>query len=349
MKSISLVTLGLLLIFTSSTSISITETLDQIVERYHQDGYYNGTILVADKNGTLLKKAYGMADFDKRRPLDTSSTFYMASVSKQFTAMAIMLLKERKLLTIDDKLSKYFPSFPDWARSVTIRHLLTHTSGIPDYYGLGASRPGFTNTDVVEVVKGIMALRFAPGAKYEYSNTAYVLLSSIVQQISGMGFNSFMQKNVFQPIGMKSTVAYDETKPQRTNRCKGFDANGKEDDYPFFTTGGGGLYSNVDDMYQWHLALQTNKLVSAAAMSEVYSPMTLNDGSTSWYGFGWALDKDAPAFVSHGGTLTSFRTYIERDLATGSVIIMLNNVGKTKRDELLVEIRTLMKAGDSNH
>ncbi|MEQ8533224.1 MAG: serine hydrolase domain-containing protein [Imperialibacter sp.] len=348
MKSISLVTLGLLLIFTSSTSISITETLDQMVERYHKDGYYNGTILVADKNGILLKKAYGMADFDKRRPLDTSSTFYMASVSKQFTAMAIMLLKERKLLTIDDKLSKYFPSFPDWARSVTIRHLLTHTSGIPDYYGLGASRPGFTNTDVVEVVKGIMALRFAPGAKYEYSNTAYVLLSSIVQQISGMGFNSFMQKNVFQPIGMKSTVAYDETKPQRTNRCKGFDANGKEDDYPFFTTGGGGLYSNVEDMYKWHQALQSYQLVSQATMAEGYSPMTLNDGVVSWYGFGWMLDEKKTNRVLHTGTLTSFRTYIERNLDNGQVIIMLNNVGKTKRDELLAEIRTLLRAHADN-
>lgn len=342
MKHLTALFLSCILLCACSTSEPLTDQLDRLVSKYHDDGYYNGTILIADSTGVLLKKAYGMADFEAREPLDVTSTFYMASLSKQFTAMAIVLLKESGRLTFDDTLSTYFPDFPDWSGSVTIRHLLTHTSGIPDYYELGAAMPGFANADVVAVAQQIDSLHFAPGAQYEYSNTAYVLLSSIVQQVSGQGFNDFMQQNVFEPLQMTSTVAYDETKPDRVNRCKGFDADGKEDDYRYFTTGGGGLYSNVDDMYRWHLALQRNQLVSASTMAEAYAPMPLTDGSTSWYGFGWMLDEDNRNRVLHTGTLTSFRTYIERDLATGRVIIMLNNVGKTKREELLAELQSLL-------
>jgi CubicO group peptidase (beta-lactamase class C family) len=343
MRFIAAFIIGTLFLGACSQQENLTDQLHKIVEKYHNEGFYNGTILIADSSGTLLKEAYGMADFDANKSLDVTSTFYMASVSKQFTAMAIMLLKEDGRLTFDDTLSTYFLSFPSWANSVTIRNLLTHTSGIPDYYGLGAAVPGFTNSDVVKVVERIDSLNFAPGDQYEYSNTAYVLLSSIVQQVSGEGFNEFMQKNVFKPTGMTSTVAYDETMPERINPCKGFDAGGKEDDYQYFTTGGGGLYSNVEDMYKWHQALQSYKLVSKATMEEAYKPMILNDGSTSWYGFGWRIDEDNPNSVRHNGTLTSFRTYIERGLEDGQVIIMLNNVGKTKKDELLAEIRALMR------
>ncbi len=319
-------------------------SLDAIVAQYHHDGFYNGTILIADSTGILLEEAYGMADFAEAIPLQVNSTFYLASVSKQFTAMAIMLLYERKQLHFDDRLSKYFPQFPSWADSVTLRHLLTHTSGIPDYYDLGLAKPGFTNADVVDVAEGISVLNFTPGEKYEYSNTAYVLLSSIVQQVSGMGFSAFMRENVFEPLDMSFTVAYDESKPERKNRCKGFDAEGNEDDYPYYTTGGGGIYSNVRDLYKWHLALQKNQLVTAATFAEALKPMKLNSGELSYYGFGWVLDRQRASRAFHTGTLTSFRTYIERDLSTGRVIIMLNNVGKTRREELLESINYYLNA-----
>lgn len=325
-----------------SQKTDIGKKLDNIVTRYHQNGVYNGTILIADSTGILLKKSYGLADFATGEPLNISSTFYLASVSKQFTAMAVLLLKEQGRLSLDDTLGQLLPDLPSWATSVTVRHLLTHTSGIADYYNLGAARPGFTNADVVNVVRGMDSLNFAPGSKFEYSNTGYVLLSSIVQQVSGQGFNEFMQQNVFEPAGMAITVAYDESRPDRKNRCKGFDADGKEDDYPYFTTGGGGIYSNAEDLYNWHLALQNGLLILPEAMKEAYTPVQLSNGSVSWYGFGWMLDEENPAVVLHTGTLTSFRTYIERDLATGRVIIMLNNVGKTQREELLEELRTAM-------
>ena len=318
------------------------QRLEQLAERYFAEGYYNGTILVADSTGILLEKAYGMADFANSIPLQPASTFYLASVSKQFTAMAIMLLYERAQLSFDDQLSSFFPNLPDWADSVTIRHLLTHTSGIPDYYELGLAKPGFTNKDVVALAGAIEKLNFPPGAKYEYSNTAYVLLSSIVQQVTQQGFNDFMQANIFGPSGMTSTVAYDESKPERKNRCKGFDAEGKEDDYLYFTTGGGGIYSNVQDLYKWHLALQGHKLVAQSTFAQGLKPMTLSDSTLSYYGFGWMLVKNVPDRVFHTGTLTSFRTYIERDLKTGSVVIMLNNVGKTKREELLEELNEIL-------
>lgn len=318
------------------------EKLEKLAEKYFAEGYYNGTILVADSTGILLEKAYGMADFADSIPLQPASTFYLASVSKQFTAMAVMLLYERGQLSFEDKLSSFYPELPGWADTVTIRHLLTHTSGIPDYYELGLARPGFTNKDVVALTGDIEKLNFSPGAKYEYSNTAYVLLSSIVQQLAQQGFNDFMQANVFGPAGMSATVAYDESKPERKNRCKGFDAEGKEDDYPYLTTGGGGIYSNVQDLYRWHLALQTNKLVASSTFEQAFKPMVLSDGNLSHYGFGWMLDEKNPDRVFHTGTLTSFRTYIERDLKTGMVVIMLNNVGKTKREELLEELAAIL-------
>lgn len=319
------------------------ETLSELIERYYKEGYYNGTILIADSTGILLEQAYGMADFADSARLSVNSTFYLASLSKQFTAMAVMLLRERGLLSYDDPLSRYFPSFPPWAGSVTIRHLLTHTSGIPDYYELDAAMPGFTNADVESVAAAVERLNFSPGEKYEYSNTAYVLLSSIVQKVSGMGFNQFMQQNVFGPLGMTSTVAYDESRPERIGRCKGFDADGNEDDYPYFTTGGGGIYSNVKDLYKWHMGLQDGLLVPKASYAEAFKPMKINDGSLSWYGFGWMLDNENPNRIFHTGTLTSFRTYIERDIRSQRFIVMLNNVGKTKREELMQEIRSVLE------
>jgi len=343
MKSLLLYSVSIVWLLSCQPTKDREARLDELVSRYHADGFYNGTILIADSTGVLLEKAYGMADFATAKLLDVTSTFYMASVSKQFTSMAIMLLKDEGKLTFDDTLKRFFPDFPLWANTVTIRHLLTHTSGIPDYYALGLAKPGFTNTDVVNLSREIDSLQFSPGSRYEYSNTAYVLLSSIVQKVSGRGFNAFMQERVFGPLQMSGTVAFDETKPERFNPCKGFDAEGKEDDYLYFTTGGGGLYSNVGDMYKWHLALQEGRLVAASTMKEALSPMKLNDGSLSWYGFGWMLNETQPNIVYHTGTLTSFRTYIERDLETGLAIIMLNNVGKTKRDELLIELKAAIE------
>lgn len=343
MKSLLICSLSALWLLSCQPSENRHDELDELVSRYHGDGFYNGTILIADSTGVLLEKAYGMADFAAEKALDVTSTFYMASVSKQFTSMAIMLLKDEGKLTFDDTLQRFFPDFPWWANTVTIRHLLTHTSGIPDYYALGLAKPGFTNADVVNLSKEIDSLLFVPGSRYEYSNTAYVLLSSIVQKVSGQGFHAFMRERVFEPLQMSKTVAFDETKPERFNPCKGFDAEGKEDDYVYFTTGGGGLYSNVGDMYKWHLALREGRLAAVSTMEEALSPMKLNDGSLSWYGFGWMLNETQRSVVYHEGTLTSFRTYIEQDLKTGLVIIMLNNVGKTKRDGLLKELKAAIK------
>jgi CubicO group peptidase (beta-lactamase class C family) len=291
---------------------------------------FNGTILVSEKGSVIYRNSFGYANPVTKEPLNNKSVFYLASLSKQFTAMAIMMLREKNKLSYNDKLSKYFPEFPAYANEVTIRHLLTHTSGIPDHYRLGIIKTDLKNSDVLAALIKQNKLDFKPGEKFSYSNGGYVLLALIVEKVSGVSLSTYLQNNIFKPLKMSGTLVYDESKPAIMNRVVGSNMFDDIDDYQLLTTGAGGMFSTIDDMSIWDRALYTEKLVSQKTLGEAYALTVLNDGTLSNYGFGWVINELGPnKLVAHSGSMAGFRTQISRDLTNRTAYIILTNKGNT--------------------
>lgn len=302
--------------------------IDHFMQHAADHGLFNGTILVAEQGEVIYRNAFGYADFENRIPLTPETAFYLASVSKQFTTMAVMILREQGKLSFSDRLSTYFPEFPDYADEVTIRHLMTHTSGIADHYRLGAYHPGLTNEEVRELLAGLDLLDFEPATKYRYSNGGYVLLAMIIEKVSGQPLHTFLKEQVFEPLGMDRTLVYDASRPVIENRAIGYNQAGQKDDYEILTTGAGGMFSTVDDLFKWDRALYTEKLVSRKTLEEAYTPTALNNGEISNYGYGWGVSvSNGGKIVSHGGSLNGFRTYIGRNLVNRNTLIFLTNNG----------------------
>ncbi len=304
------------------------DNIDALMQHCYDNGLFNGTIMVTQNGETIYKNAFGFADKAANRALTNESAFYLCSVSKQFTTMAVMILKEQGKLDYDDTLSKYFPQYPDYADTVTIKHLMTHTSGVPDHYNLGAYKVGLNNQDVLELLVKQEKLNFSPGEKYQYSNGGYVMLAMIVEKVAGMPFHTFMDAAVFEPLGMNNTLVFDESSPTVDDRAVGYNMTGDLDDYEIFTTGAGGIYSNIADLHLWDQSLYTEKLISKATLNEAFTPTTLNSGEISNYGYGWGISENEGAkSIQHSGSLSGYRTYIKRNLYDNSGYILLTNNG----------------------
>jgi CubicO group peptidase (beta-lactamase class C family) len=299
-------------------------------------------LLVIDHDEIVYSKCYGLADLETQRSITTDTSFYLASISKQFTAMAIMLLAERGQLSFDDRLLAYFPRFPSWGAEITLRHMLHHTSGRPDYFLFFKPHNGdelivardmicVTNEDVLNRAMDLAGLEFPVGAQYAYGGTGYVLLAMIAAIISGQSFADFLKANVFDPLGMKHTVAYDASRPARHKLVRGYlEEEGQFEhwDYPLLTVCDGGLFSTLDDLCLWDQALNTERLVPKATLELAFTSGTTNDGTPLSYGFGWYTNVfPGLRHVAHGGSLGPYNNYIIRFLDTQRMIIVLTNLG----------------------
>lgn len=311
------------------------------VDTYLSVEGYNGSIAITEQGEILYQAAFGLRDLQTGDSMRVSTPFYLASVAKQITAMSILMLSERKVLSLDDSVSKYFPELP-YGDSVQVRHLLTHTSGIPDYYDMGVFEWGMTNDRVYQALLDRPRLDFSPGSAYDYSNSAYVLLSMIVAKASGVSYREFIRQEIFDPLDMKQSEVYDETRPEILNRAIGFDSARQGLDYDAYTTGGGGIFSNVTDMIKWERALYTDQFVSASTLREAYQPFQLSDGKLSYYGFGWRIDPEDPNHVFHSGSLVGFRTYMDRQLDQKRMILLLTNNSNENLEEIVEHLRSMV-------
>ncbi|MDP9046982.1 MAG: beta-lactamase family protein, partial [Bacteroidota bacterium] len=327
--------------------------LDSLFGTLSAQGYLNGTVLIADGGKPVYEKAFGYADFDKKRPLTNQTMFELASVSKQFTAMAVMQLHEKGLLSYNDSLTKYFPAIP--YHGITIEHLLRHTSGIPEFLSwderqVDVNRVNYNKDILAALVKNKIPLNFKPGDALSYSNTNYVLLALIVEKVSGLSFSDYLDKNIFKPLGMAHTRVY----PQRSavqkvedyafgylydpNRGK-FVVNDslKANRYQFYFDGIAGPYgisSNTEDMLKWDQALYTNKLISQKEQDAAYITSKLNDGKDAVfagipYGFGWLVLPPLPETgrrYAHSGGYPGYMTMIVRFPDKNKTIILLTNI-----------------------
>ena len=310
---------------------------------------FNGNILVAEKGKPIYQQSLGFADYNTKRMLNDSSVFELASVSKQFTAMGIMILKDRKLLSYDNNIKKYFPHLP--YDNITIRNLLTHTSGIPSYedqFEKNWDRKKIAfNKDIIDMLSQRKdTLFFKPGTKWKYSNTGYALLASIIEKVSGMSYNDFMAVNIFQPLGMKNTFIYNSrrtTKKFPDNYALGFVYSDSlkryilPDELPAYDmvyyldgiVGDGCVNSTIGDLFKWDRALNSNKLVSRNSLDEMLSPLvqTSPTDSTSFYGFGVGIQpkSEKGKIISHTGGWPGYRTLLMRRTGMDETIIILSN------------------------
>jgi len=324
------------------------EKIDSLIKFYHEQGVFSGTVLVADAGKVIYQKGFGYANVDSKEKLEPKSVFRLASLSKQFTAMCIMILEEQGKLNYDDDLQKYLPELK--YEGITIRHLLWHTSGIPSYmdfmpeHGFGDDDE-YLNDDVLQTMARHHPEReFEPGEQYKYNNTGYLLLASIVERVSGVPFNRFLQQNIFDELGMSSsTIPFGKNQfVDMANRVRGYnrtkDGGYVDNDYASYdydVYGDGGVFSNVIDLFKWNEALATEELVTKDTIQEAYKPYVLNDGSVGDYGFGWSISEvDGNKIVEHSGSWIGFRTYILRDITNSHCVIVLTNLGNRKGAQL---------------
>jgi CubicO group peptidase (beta-lactamase class C family) len=332
--------------------------IDAVFADMDRPQHPGAALLVIDHDHVVYRKCYGFADLETQRPITADSSFYLGSISKQFTEMAIMLLAEQGRLSYDDRLPAYFPRFPSWGTEISVRHLLHHTSGLPEYVPpwclsscaipeVTREITGITNEVVLERALHLTRSEFPVGTQYAYSGIGYVLLAMIVAIVSAQSFADFLKVRIFERLGMKHTVAYDPSRPARHKLAHGY---WKEKDqfvrwdYPMLTTGDGGLFSTLDDLFLWDQALNTERLVSEAALAQAFTSGTTNDGTSVGYGFGWvtnvfpylneryrereqllALGGDGLRHVAHGGSCVAYNNYIIRLLDTQRTIIVLTN------------------------
>lgn len=296
------------------------------------EGVQPGAAVLVVKDGAIVhSKGYGYAELESRRPITANTPFRLASVSKQFTAAAITVLAEDGLIRYDDAVIRWLPALAAY-EGVTVRHLLTHTAGLPDYYDVIDTSAGMpTNAHALAQLAAMAEPVFAPGERWEYSNPAYEMLPLIVEAVSGRGFASFMRERVFAPAGMRQAAIFDETEPDIPGRVYGYEPDGdgfKPNDYDPLNhiIGSGGMYASLEDFYQWDQALHGGAVLSPAALEEVWTPATLNDGESTGYGFGWEIQsRDGRRVVRHGGSWVGFRTHIARWPEDRITIVVLSN------------------------
>lgn len=273
------------------------------------------SVLIAKGDKILYRKAFGMANLELNVQVKPEHVFQLASITKQFTSVAILILMERGKLSLKDPLSKYISDFPR-GNEITLHHLLNHTSGIKSYTNLPEfrtkTRLDLTPEEIISSFKNL-PLEFNPNEKYEYSNSGYVLLGYIIEKLSGMSYENFIQKNIFDQLGMKNSY-YANSYKIIPNRANGYQLyEGKYENAEYMSTtipyAAGSLMSTIDDMFLWNKAIHNNTLISENSKRMAFTNYTLNNGKHAYYGYGWAINEMAGlTTLEHTGGINGFTT-----------------------------------------
>jgi CubicO group peptidase (beta-lactamase class C family) len=337
------------------------EQVDASIAPFLANNQFSGVITIAREGKIIYQKTTGYRDFASRTPLKKTDLFELASVSKQFTSMVIMLLQEKGQLQFDDPVEKYL-DIP--YKNISIHHLLTHTSGLPDYQSIMDEHWDKSmvanNDDILNYLRRYAPpTRFVAGSKYEYSNTGYVLLASIAEKASGRDFTEICRTEIFQPLGMKDTDL--RTPAERSaipHFAKGHiaDKTGTNflpaDSFPSSNytiwlghrEGPGRISSTTRDLLKWDAALRNNRLIKKETLNEAYTPMLLNDGQISYYGFGWDIFDNQPnhTIVGHNGDNPGYKTQIIRSLHNQTTLIVLSNNAPAAFEKIIDALQSLI-------
>jgi CubicO group peptidase (beta-lactamase class C family) len=331
----------------SSDDATISAQVDAYVAAQMRAQKIPGLALSISREGKIIKaKGYGFASVELDVPVKPETLFQTGSVGKQFAATAVMMLVEQGKVALDDKISKYFDGTPaSWA-DITVRNLLTHTSGIPDYESDALTnrkdpfinlRADYTEQELLRKFE-TLPLDFAPGEKWSYSNTGYVLLGILIRKVTGEFYGDYLHEHIFQPLGMNSTRIINEADiiPDRSAGYRLVNGQLKNQEWvspSLNTTADGALYTNVLDMARWDAALYTEKLLKKSSLDQMWTPVQLNSGKTSPYGFGWGLSEiKGHRLIEHDGAWQGFTTAISRYVDDKLTIVVLTNLDSEHSD-----------------
>ncbi|WP_233582603.1 serine hydrolase [Corallococcus sp. CA053C] len=318
---------------TRARSLQDASTVDALFRDYSGLERPGASVVVIHDGKVVLRRAYGLADLEKQVPATPETNYRLASLTKQFTATAILLLVQDRKLRLDDHVVDVLPGFPASLKDVRVHHLLQHTSGIWDYEDFvpATQTVQVKDRDVLELLNRTERTYFAPGTAVRYSNSGYAVLALLVQQVSGMPFAQFLHERVFVPSGMRSSVAHEDGVSTVVRRAYGYavtrDGFPPRDQSPTSAVlGDGGVYSSVDDLVAWDRTLDSHALVGKELQEQAWTSPRLQGGTPSRYGFGWFVDNDGGRRrLSHHGETSGFTNAIVKYPDHRLTVIVLTN------------------------
>ncbi len=316
----------LAILILSGCSKSIEEKVDRLFTDY-QGERPGAAVMVILKGEPVLTKVYGIADLDKGIPVIPQTNFRLASVTKQFTAMAALILVDQGKLDLTTTLTEIFPSFPQYGSQITMEHLLQHSSGLIAYENLipDTATVPVSDRDVLMMMQSVDSTYFESGSEYRYSNSGYAVLAMVVEQVSGLSFAEYLKENIFDPLGMTNTVAFRKGISEVANRAYGYVVEGdsvrfNDQSMTSSVLGDGGIYTSLVDMFKWDQALYTDKLVSKETLERAFTP------GIDRYGYGWYIeDYKGKRCIFHTGSTCGFRTVYKRFPDDQISVVILTN------------------------
>jgi len=310
---------------------SIESRVDAYIKSEMEKQKIPGVALAVIRDGKIiLAKGYGLANLEHQIPVKPETIFQSGSMGKQFTATAVMMLMEAGKLNLDDRISKYFSEVPSTWEKITVRHLLTHTSGMTDYPADFDFRRDYTEDELLQRIKTV-PLGFQPGEKWSYSNLGYVTLGLLIHKVSGQFYGDFLRDRVFKPLLMTTArvISEEDIVPNRAAGYRLVKDELKNQGWvspSLNTTADGALYLTVYDMAKWDAALYTEQLLKKTSLDQMWTPVKLNNGSTHPYGFGWGLrDLRGHRIIEHGGAWQGFKAHIARFVNDRFTVVLFAN------------------------
>jgi CubicO group peptidase (beta-lactamase class C family) len=315
--------------------------VDALMRNYVGD-VPGASVLVLRNGQPVVCASYGLADLETGTSATPATNYRLASMTKQFTAASVLLLAEEGRVALDDRCIQWLPSLPRAAETITIHHLLTHTSGLIDYEDVIPE--DFTgqlhDADVLRLLETQDRTYFRPGSGYRYSNSGYALLALIVQRVFEKAFPIFLRERIFQPLGMNDTLAYEEGISTVHHRAFGYTEeagrwNRTDQDQTSAVLGDGGIYSSIDDLAKWDAALYDERLLSASSLRAAFTPATPTDDAEIDYGYGWRVTGET---LWHSGESVGFRNVIVRYPKRHMSIVVLTNRNEPEPYQLALKI-----------
>ncbi|HWO00066.1 MAG TPA: serine hydrolase [Blastocatellia bacterium] len=334
------------------SSNDLTTAIDDLLQKAYKPGEPGASVIVVKDGKVVFRKGYGKANLELGVAAEPEMIFRLGSVTKQFTAVAILMLAEQGKLSIGDEITSYLPDYPTNGQKITIQNLLTHTSGIKSYTSLPEWlqlwRKDMPLKELIDLFKD-KPMDFAPGESWSYNNSGYVLLGAIIEKVSGQSYKDFVEKRIFAPLGMSHSF-YDSTERVIAGRVSGY-SKGKDGfvncAYLSMTQpyAAGSLMSSVDDLALWDAALYTEKIVKQESLKRAWTPAVLNNGKPTHYGYGWAMNSyEGHRIVMHGGGINGFSTDAIRLPDDRIFVAVLTNrdTGEPSPDDIAFKIAAMM-------